>query len=160
MSPWHNALAEQQECSKIHYLKFFFLFLTRFHAALFLSSCFFFSYLLFWGFCVWQFLSAAGFVLSVTLFLPSWAPPPPFLVLCVVSLILLFCHTVICFTFLSPYCLIECRKTNSLFVGILLHGVMWLSFSLQGRCALLYVLFLLVPRIPNTCPEECQGWWQ
>lgn len=39
----------------------------------------FFFYPLFWGFCVWQFLSTAGFVLFVTLFLLSWAPLHPFL---------------------------------------------------------------------------------
>lgn len=74
---WHNALEEQRGCYKIHYLKFLFLFRTRFHAALFLSSCSFFSSLLFWGFCVWQFFSTVGFVLFVTLFLPLWAPPSP-----------------------------------------------------------------------------------
>lgn len=121
---WHEALEEQQGCQKIHYLKFLFLFLTRFHAALFLSSCFFFSYLLFWGFCAWQFFSTAGFVLFVTLFLPLWAPYPPFLILGVLSLVLLFCHAVVCLTFLSLSALLSHIIQNNKF-SFCLHSFTW-----------------------------------
>lgn len=138
---WHNTLVEQRGCSKIHYLKFLFLFLTRFHAALFLSSCSFFFYLLFWGFCVWQFFSIAGFVLFVTLFLPSWAPHPPFSVLCVGSLLLLFCHAVICFTFLSFSALLSHIMQKNKF-SFCRHSFAWcyvvVSF-LQHRCTWLWM---------------------
>ena len=72
-------------------------------------------------------------------------------------------------SFLSPsrwlyfsfsFCLLshKMQKQILFFVGILLRGVMWLSFSLQDRCTLLYVIFIFVPRIPHIWPEECQGW--
>lgn len=104
---WHPALEEQQGWLEIHYLKFLFLFLTRFHAAPLLSSPSFSPpNPLFWGVCVWQFFSKAAFVPFCYLVpafpglpLPPWScvfqPPFPSL-------------SGICLTFLSlsqPYCL-------------------------------------------------------
>lgn len=78
---WHPALEEQQGWLEIHYLKFLFLFLTRFHAAPLLSSPSFSPpNPLFWGVCVWQFFSNAAFVPFC--FCLPWAPPPA-LILCV-----------------------------------------------------------------------------
>ena len=117
-------------------------------------------------YCFEGFVSDSSFLLPVLSFLLpcfclSGLPHSLFLVLCVVSLAL-FCHAVVRFTFLSLSALLshKTQKQILLFVGILLHDVMWLSFSLQDRCTLLYVIFILVPRIPHIWPEECQGWWQ
>lgn len=104
---WHPALEEQQGWLEIHYLKFLFLFLTRFHAAPLLSSPSFSPRNpLFWGVCIWQFFSNAAFVPFCYLVpafpglpLPPWScvfqPPFPSL-------------SGVCLTFLSlsqPYCL-------------------------------------------------------
>lgn len=123
---WHSALEEQRGCKKIHYLKFLFLFLTRFHAALFLSSCSFFS------------PSIVLRILCLTVLFYSWlcpfcylvsasmgSPNPLFLILCVLSPIFLFRFAVVCLAFLSLSVLLSniIQKKKSLFVCILLHGV-------------------------------------
>lgn len=60
----------------------------------------------FFIYCFEGFVSDSSFLLLALCFsLPCFClrglPTPPFSVLCVVSLLLLFCHAVVCFTFLS-----------------------------------------------------------
>lgn len=115
-------------------------------------------------YCFEGFVSDSSFLLLALCFLLlcfclRGLPHPPFSVLCAASL-LLFCHAVICFTFLSFFCLIVSYDAEKqiLFLSAFFYMVLWgchFPFSIDSLC----VLFILVPRIPNTCPEECQSRW-
>lgn len=58
------------------------------------------------------------------------------------------------------FCLIVSYDAEKqiLFLSAFFYMVLWgchFPFSIDSLC----VLFILVPRIPNTCPEECQSRW-
>lgn len=123
---WHQALEEQQGWLKIHYLKFLFLFLTRFHAAPLLSSCSFSPPI----YCFEGFMSDSSFLMQllslfVTLFLPSLGSPSLLALVCP-SLLFLLCQTFALLSFLSPSLIVSHNTDKQvLFLSVFLCTVLW-----------------------------------
>lgn len=116
-------------------------------------------------YCFEGFVSDSSFLIQllslfVTLFLPSLGSPSLLDLVCS-SLLFLLCQAFALLSFSRSALLSHIIQTNKF--SLCLHSSAWcygLVVFPSGSARSLYEPFIPVPRLPNTCPEECQGWWQ